>query len=324
MNMPIHSCRNLVGVSLVCLGSFFTPAHAQATTELILASRENHSILRYDLATRAFLGSIAVGGPLRNPADVTVRPNGNVLVANFNGIGSDVLEYSRDGTLLRNLNSDFIEETTAVKVLDGRIYALSNDTRRVGVFDDATGNYLYDFASDGGVSINFPADMEFGPNNELYITVEMTNRIQVWNPLTGTFIRSFGSEVSFADGLTFGPDNLLYVSDFANDQIKRFDPITGAFIDVFVASVNDPGDLGFGPDGALYVTQFFDKNVLRFDGVTGALIGEVVPAFGAANWPTGFDFYIVPEPATLTLLSAGALLTLRRRRSGGACEGAGV
>jgi streptogramin lyase len=133
----------------------------------------------------------------------------------------------------------------------------------------------------------------------------------VWNAKTGTFIRSFGSQLSFADGITFGPDNLLYVSDVSTNQIKRFDPNTGAYLGVF-GTANSPGDLGFGPDGMLYVSSFGDHNIIKLNGATGAYAGVVVPAFGPAYWPEGFAFYPVPEPATLSLF-AGAAVLFRRR-----------
>jgi len=283
--------------------------------ELILASSGNANVLRYKVPSGDYIGQLAVGFPLVNPADIEVRKNGNILVSNFNG-GTDVIEYARDGTQVKTYSSNRIEETTAVQINGGRIYVLSNDTRRVGVFDDESTQFLYDFGADAGQFINFPHDMEFGPNNELYISVESTNDIQVWDAVNGRFIRSFGSEAQFADGLTFGPDNLLYVADFATNQIKRFNPESGAYLGVF-ATANGPTRVGFGPDGALYVTSLNDRNVLKYNGITGALIGEFIPAFGPALRPAGFGFYSppVPEPASLSMivLSATALLTRRRR-----------
>ena len=298
--------------SVVAAGS------AAPAAEFVLASRTNSTIVRYDLATGAYLGQIGPGAPLLNPVDVEVRANGNLLISNF-GNGADVLEYTPGGTLVRNLDSNRIEETTAVRERDGHIYALSNDTRRVGVFDSVTGNFLYDFAQDQGFAINFPADMEFGPNNsgDLFISIEgFANRIQVWNPLNGTYLRSFGSEIQFAEGITFGPDNLLYVSDFGANNIKRFDPATGEYLGIFT-TVDGPADLGFGPDGKLYVSIFGQNmnNVVRFDGTTGAPLGEFVPAFGATIGPAGFAFVgQVPEPTSLAALAGTGLLLLRRRR----------
>jgi outer membrane protein assembly factor BamB len=187
-------------VAAVSVGAFclVAPAVTRAA-EFVLASRNNSTIVRYDLDTGAYLGQIGPGGALRNPVDVEIRSNGNYLISNFNGIGSDVLEYTPTGTLVRTLDSNQLEETTAVKERGGRIYALANDTRRVGAFDATTGAFLYSFANSNGASVNFPADMEFAPNSdELFITVEATQRVQVWDPASGTFLRSFGSEIGFA------------------------------------------------------------------------------------------------------------------------------
>ncbi len=294
-----------------------TTASTSLAAELVLASRDNDNILRYDVPTGDYIGQFAVGGLLDRPVDVEVRDdNGNILVSNFDRPSNNaVVEYAPDGTFIRTLSDMSLEEVTATKVFGDRIYALANDTRRVGVFDDATGDFLSSFGgpSPTAPSINFPRDMEFNSQGELFISVELTNRIQVWDAQTGTFLRDFGSEIVISDGLTFGPDGLLYVSDFGDDTIKRFNPGTGAFVDVFT-NIVDPTDLGFGPDGDLYVGSFTTRNIVKLDGSTGAFLDEVVPAFGPANTPGGFDFRVVPEPGSAAVLALSSLALLRRRR----------
>ena len=85
-----------------------------------------------------------------------------------------------------------------------------------------------------------------------------------------------------------------------------------------------PGGLAFGPDGNLYVsspgfTTTQPDMILRYNGMTGEFI-DTFASGGALNFPQYLAFTptaaaVVPEPATLILLSAGlAGLVLARRR----------
>ena len=65
-----------------------------AQTEILVSSRFTDQVLRYDLASGAFLGVFASGGGLDNPVGLTFGPDGNLYVAS--GETDQVLRY--DGT----------------------------------------------------------------------------------------------------------------------------------------------------------------------------------------------------------------------------------
>lgn len=304
---PVRSVVALVLASLAALPS------VAGTLELYLTSRNNNRVLRYDGVSGAF-DSIFTSTSLSNPVDLTQAPNGDLYVANF-GNGNVTRYDFNSGALLGTLSHNDLEETTAVEVRNGRVYALANDTHRVGVFDQATGAHLFNF---GNPTIRFPHDFEFGPDGLLYITTEATgNKVQVWDPLTGTLVRSFGpaAELPLPQGLTFGPDGALYVSDFSTKAVRRYDAATGALLSTFTTLVGSPVNIQFGPhDGNLYVSTFgtgVNGKIERYDGATGAFMDVFIPGGGNLNSPRGFIF--IPEPATIVLLGLGLPLLLRRR-----------
>jgi len=277
-------------------------APAMGGVEMLLSSRNNQSVLRYDAVNGAFLSTFAAGSPLSNPVDVARGSTGDIYVANF-GSGQVGRYTWPGGAFVASLNGD-IEETTAVEIFSGRVYALSNDTWTVAVFDEATNAHLFNFS--GAVGMAYPADFTRGPDGNLYITTESNPKVQVWTP-GGTYLRSFGpsSELGLPQGITFGADGAVYVADFGTLTVKRYNAATGAYLSTFANLAMAPTDIKFSPiDGHLYVSTFGSgARVDRYDGQTGAYLGAFIPTGGAIDSPRGFIFINTCRPD----LTAGAI-----------------
>ncbi len=135
--------------------------------------------------------------------------------------------------------------------------------------------------------LNCARYLTFGPDGNLYVSSEFTDRVLRYNGTTGAFIDTFVDETSGLDGprdLVFGPDGRLYVASYNNNQILRYNGTTGAYegtpyVPGFFGSggLQGPEGLAFGPDdGLLYVSSNIGNQILRyFD--TGFLRGFPIP-----------------------------------------------
>ena len=166
---------------------------------------------------------------------------------------------------------------------------------RVEVFD-SEGNYLRSVGSGrqgSGQGFDEPADIQFDPlTGNMHVGDVFNSEIDVYNPNTGEFIRSYGSFDGPVEGrLFFGPggmsfdkDGNLYVSDFSADYIKVYDR-EGELS----KTIGEPGsELGqfVGPAGLrisentgnIYVTDQYNNRVQVLDPQ-----GEPLFAFGSAG-----------------------------------------
>ncbi|MBK6769164.1 MAG: DUF11 domain-containing protein [Ardenticatenales bacterium] len=96
--------------------------------------------------------------------------------------------------------------------------------------------------------LNCARYLTFGPDGNLYVSSEFTDRVLRYNGTTGAFIDTFVDETSGLDGprdLVFGPDGRLYVASYNNNQILRYNGTTGAY------------------EGTPYVPGFFGSGACR-------------------------------------------------------------
>jgi DNA-binding beta-propeller fold protein YncE len=146
----------------------------------------------------------------------------------------------------------------------------SFNTNSVKRYDGATGAYLGEFVSAGGLD---PRAVTFGPDGNLYVGSANPN-IKRYDGTTGAFIDVFASGDPVLD-MTFGPDGDLYASGFgALRAVLVYDGTTGDLERTIGAGsfVTGPAGLAFGADGNLYVSSGGTNQILRFNATTGAFI----------------------------------------------------
>lgn len=165
------------------------------------------------------IGSPGFGpGELFVPQGISVQDEtGNIFVSNGRGLNPD-------GTFNPNLGN------------------------RVDVFNPQ-GEYLRSVGSgsqESGEGFDEPADLKFDPNTgNLHVGDVFNSEIDVYNPNTGEFIRSYGSfggpvegRLFFGPGgLSFGNDGNVYITDFSSDIIKVYDSTNGDL----VKTIGTPG-----------------------------------------------------------------------------------
>jgi DNA-binding beta-propeller fold protein YncE len=286
-------------------------------TEVLVTSRANNSILRYDLETGDFLGTFATGTGLSSPVDVTQGPDGDIYVGNFGSSRVTRFDWPTGEYLGNFAEHSNMEEIVTIIFHDDKLYAAANDTRRISVFNADTGSFVHDF---GNPTMRYPHDFRFGPDGMIYVTTSVSsgNKVQVWDPETRTLVRDFApiTEMDYPMSLDFGPDGMLYISDYTTKKIERYDWATGEHLDTFLTTEAPLSHIEFGPDGKLYActwtTDITQRSVERYDATTGEFIDVFIPGGGVLSEPRGLMF--IPEPTSGLMVLCGAALTLLRRR----------
>lgn len=224
------------------------------------------------------VGSPGFGpGQLFVPQGVGVGPDNNVYVSNGRGINPMTGEFAPE---------------VGNKV---EVFSQSGEyLRSVGVGGKGPGQ------------LDEPGALKFDPTSgNLYVGDVFNSEIDVYEPLTGEFITSFGSfSGQVADRPFFGPGGFdfaengdLYVPDFSGDVIKVYDR-AGALTKTIGVSGTNPTEF-LGPaavgisdkTGQLYITDQFNNRiqVLDSDGNFLFAFGTEGTEPGQFNEPIGLD-----------------------------------
>ncbi|MFI5027443.1 MAG: NHL repeat-containing protein [Solirubrobacterales bacterium] len=196
------------------------------------------------------------------------------------------------------------------------IFVAERGNQRVSVFD-YQGHFLRAFGADvGGPGVNLctasctfgtsgvaagqmdaPAGLALDASGELLVSETSSNRVDVFNPQSGQFIRAFGKDVggpgidscttvcqtgTFSTapgalespyGLSIGPNGDIFVSESSNSRISVFNS-TGQFQRSFGSFGNGAGNLespygvAVSADGNVYVADTNNYRLSEF-GVAG-------------------------------------------------------
>ena len=246
-----------------------------ASTAVLTAALEAEAVT---LSFRNTVGSPGFGpGELFVPQGVGPGPDNNVYVANGRGINP--------------ITGEFAPEVG----------------NKIEVFSQS-GEYLRS-VGEGGKGpgqLDEPGAIKFDPfSGNLYVGDVFNSQIDVFEPLTGEFVTSFGSfSGQVADRPFFGPGGFdfagngdLYVPDFSGDVIKVYDR-AGELTKTIGTSGSAPGEF-LGPaaigisdkTGRLYITDQFNNRiqVLDADGSFLYAFGTEGTDPGQFNEPIGLD-----------------------------------
>ena len=210
---------------------------------------------------------------------------------------------------------------------DGHFYVADlGDNGPVKSFT-AGGGYLDTYATQGGnaqsVAFN-PA----APGSVYVATGSTIEQIDLTTHGDNIIVQGASNPLTFNNGsdLTFGPDGKLYVLDTSSGdpRIVRYNADgsgQSVFADFnsaeFTSEIFQPTNFAFGPDGALYVSGL---NFVSVSSQQGEILrissnGDSFSDFVTnLNSPGFLAFTAVPEPGSLSLFAAGAVLMMMMRR----------
>jgi len=286
-----HAMKKYSRFVLFLLVGGWIAGMSPAAGDLLVASYNTDSILRYDGQTGAFIGTFATGSELNEVEYMTLGPDGNLYVSSF--WTDSILRYDgQTGALIDTFADNQMPNAQGLTFgSDGDLYALTGLTiggSKLQHYDGQTGMLIETLLWAPGLHGLAASDLTFAPDGNLYL---VGNGIKRFDFQTGNLdlitTGVIGSHV------TLGLDDLLYISRSENpdDRIDRFEWQTGDFIDTFNSGGNLSTATGsiFGPDGNLYVSSGGTDVVLRYNGQTGVFI-DIFASGGGLDGPMALVF----------------------------------
>jgi streptogramin lyase len=282
------------------------------STDLLVSSYGNDSVMRYNGTTGAFLGAFVIPGygDLYGPHGLLIGLDGNLLVASTESHA--VLRYNSTtgafmGAFVPTGSGGLYRDHGVVFGPDGNLYVSSPGSQSVLRYNGTTGAFMGAFVPSGSGGLTDPTGIVFGPDGNLYVNSILNSSVMRYDGTTGAPLPAPGQGGAFfvtpgsgglvfpSMAITFGPDGNLYVGGYLSHNVVRYDGTTGAFIDTFVSAgsggLSQTQGLAFGPDGNLYVCSNANSRVLRYDGGTGSFMDAFVPPGGPLNAPTYLFFW---------------------------------
>jgi len=240
--------------------------------------------------------TVALGQPAS--ADILVSNYGDGKIRKFTDAGVAIppdpyLNVGGGGT-----------EALACLTLDGKpIFFISNNTATIAVYDQITGQHLYDLATlPGGASI---AGMALSPNGKIIYAADGHYIVAV-DTTTGTVVASVS--LSSAHDVIVGPDGSVYASAFpANAGVLKYSPTLTNQTQFIADAANNPNlhkasGMAFDATG----TRFF---VSQFDSSDSAVDEYSVSGSGTATFVRKFSFPNGTSPLGLALGPDGNIYT---------------
>lgn len=212
----------------------------------VIATDAAHAFVQlFDKTTGEFV--LRFGGKgdddehLDKPEGISVAPNGDIYVADYNT--GDVKVYDKDHSWKftfseygsepgQNIKSEFTD------IRDGKYYMPEAGNHRVSVWD-LEGKFLFWFGGKGTAEgqMNNPEASKFNSEGKLYVSDLKNDRMQVFDA-DGKFLFAWGSSGSEPGqfkapaGVAIDKDDNGYVTEIGNDRVQVFDK-TGALLAIW-------------------------------------------------------------------------------------------
>jgi len=177
---------------------------------------------------------------------------------------------------------------------DGNLYVASASNDRILRYNGTTGAFLNAFIQPnanglGATDLDYPVDMAFGPDGNLYVSSQLNDAILRFNPNSGAFLGVFasGGSLDGPSGISITNGSLYAVGRFSNNVI-RYDFNTGAVNGSFsLDGLNQPFGVDVGADRRLYIADGSNGRVIRVDQNSGAILNTFITGL---SLPIGVGF----------------------------------
>jgi DNA-binding beta-propeller fold protein YncE len=223
---------------------------------LLVTDAAHAHVQVFDKTTGKFISRFGGKGDddhnLDKPEGISVAPNGDIYVADYNT--GDVKIYSASFEWKKTFSEYGSEPGQNIKseftdIRDGKYYMPEAGNHRVSVWD-LEGNFLFLFGGKGDADgqMNNPESSKFNSEGKLYVADLKNDRVQVFDA-EGKFLFKFGTsgsgegQLKAPAGIGFDKHDNVYVSEIGNDRISVFDK-DGNFLTTWGSSGSADGQFG--------------------------------------------------------------------------------
>lgn len=239
--------------------------------ELLVVSRGTSSVERFDVISRAHLGTLISSGEggLLDPRAILILSDGNILVSTDEDA---VLEFTADGEFVQELISPdafgLVWIRGMVERPSGTILITSSKNNAIHEFDRNTGQSLGRWdrggLEEGYWGLGRPWSIRIGPDGDVYVsTFEANTAVQVYEESTGLFKRRYyilSQLIPAPTGFDFAPpadgdcDGNLVIDSCDIASGTHADANSNGIPDVCECLADHTGDGVVAVDDLLYVT----------------------------------------------------------------------
>jgi DNA-binding beta-propeller fold protein YncE len=269
--------RSILGcalsVALLGGGLSVRPAHAAGGPgDLYVTSDASNLVRAYTGPTGAFQGvftSSSLG--LGQLAIHFGQTNNRVLVGHFSG-GVDEFDAST-GAYIKTYEPAGGFQWAGIYRSDGRVLIGSQTTNDIRVYDENTGAFLSVLCPFPG-----PADMEFGPNGNLYVCSYTGTMVGEIDPFTGALLSSWPQSAGDrTNDVAFLPSGNILVTVMFTNVCYVYDPAYNLITSFAGTGWMRPHGVAISPHtGNILIADGVTTQVHEFDPVTFV---ELNPAF---------------------------------------------
>jgi WD40 repeat protein len=145
----------------------------------------------------------------------------------------------------------------------GSLLAFQDTSGHIDVFEFATRTHLASFAHP------MPADLgvgsiEFSPDGTLLLTAGADGAVRLWEPGTGTEVRSLTGHLGPVNAAHFSPDGTTVVTGGSDGTVRLWDTATGAEALIMRTAGPSVGSLAFSSDGTRLAVIDADRRVQMY------------------------------------------------------------
>ena len=250
-------------------------AAVASSGDLFVTSDASNLLRTYNSTTGSFQGVLSISGmPPYGQMSVHFGATNGLMLIGHSAFGVEE-RNATTGALIKVYNPTGGWQWGAIYAPTGEVYIGDMLTNDVRAYDASTGAFIRIVTPIVG-----PADMEIGPDGNLYICSFNGGFVLIVNAVTGAYIDQINLPVpAQPNDVAFHPINgSIHVTDMKSYQGYRFHPITHAITGIFAGTLwQRPHGVAFSP---------ISGKLLAVDGVTGQVhefnpssLAEINPAF---------------------------------------------
>ncbi len=273
------------------------PTTDEALLAMYVSDFGNHRILKLANLTGSCKAVAFITDSLRNPAQVLVAPNGNILAADISG--NQIVEFDPNGVFQRKINPPQLNGPwgMAMRLPDSNIFVTNYYSHEVLEIAYSTGTIS---RSIGGGQLFNPTGVAFGgPSNNLFVASSNygAGEVRQFQMPSGTptgSVITHGSLKGPRVGLTFRPFGNLYASIDNPPMVLQFNPTSGQPVGSPISGggLSSPRGLGFAPNLNLWVASSGTNSILEFS-PSGSYLNSCDE--NGMSDPTGISFLLTPK-----------------------------